>query len=653
MENKSGLKTIVKAGVRMQAMGIITREKVSWVLYVVLLMFRIFACPFLVGYVHPDEFFQGGQELFFGCPPTIPWEFEPSNALRSIIPPTLLTWFPLKIYNWLRLLIKSGMSLDEMSVGMGSLTGTEVLIVPRIACSVFSVLTVDWAVWSIYESVHKQNTRTTTSGVPIPVLLLASAWPTLIMLTRPFSNSMETYILALLMATVLTIEVNDKHEIFHKSSIDLNFCWKVGTVSALGIFTRFTFVFFAFPVLLVLLNNLVRSFGIRQGTIWKKLGWMGISFVFVALGIIWADTSFYSSRVVDDKTGSPGNNNLRSLFDNRPFILTPFNALTYNSKVSNLKDHGLHPRWTHALVNMLIMYGPLALVTYFLIGTTLWKYPSRTATIIRCNFTWIVSSAVVVFGLGFLSLAPHQEPRFVLPLLVPLVLLGEKPIQRYPTSGAFVWGLFNLILFTLFGLLHQGGVTQSLLSVGSTDKWMQQSRPTAWIYMRTYMPPTFLTRMSRGIVDGSRICPKNQQDGVCQKMSRDVFGTDLDDGCQRDAIRIVDLKSSGLDKLWDTLHSELPCAKGDYFLEDSNNLVYLTMPFMAEADKIDESSFVFSPTSDRRRRNIPYGDYEYVHVTSYGQHLTTEDFPPFGGSFLEFYDRLALHVYAISCAERP
>lgn len=634
-------------------MGIMTREKVSWVLYVVLLIFRILACPFLVGYVHPDEFFQGGQELFFGCPPTIPWEFEPSNALRSIFPPTLLTWFPLKIYNWLRLLVKSGLGLDEMSVGMGGLTGTEVLIVPRISCSVFSVLTVDWAVWSIYKSVHKQNTRAITSGVPIPVLLLASAWPTLIMLTRPFSNSLETYILALLMATVLTIEVNDKHEFSHKSSIDLNFCCKVGTVCALGIFTRFTFVFFAFPVLLVLLNYLVRSFGIRQGTIWKKLGWMGISFLFVALGIVWADTSFFSSRVIEEKTSSLGHSNLQSMFDNRSFVLTPFNALAYNSKVSNLQDHGLHPRWTHALVNMLIMYGPLALAIYFLIGTTLWKYPSQTATIISCNFTSMAACAVVVFGLGFLSIAPHQEPRFLLPLLVPLVLLGEKPIRRYPTVGAVVWALFNLILFILFGVLHQGGVTQSLLSVGSTDKWIQQSRPTAWIYMRTYMPPTFLTRMSRGIINGSRMCHKDQQDGVCQDMSRDVFGRDLDDGCQRDAIRIIDLKGSGLHKLWDTLELEIPCAKDGYFLEDSNNLVYVTVPFMAEGDTLGESSFVFSPTSDRRIRKIPYGDYEYVHITSYGQHLTTEDFPPFDGSFLKFYDRLSLNVYAISCAERP
>lgn len=41
------------------------------------------------GYVHPDEFFQGGQELFAGlllgvpgC--LVPWELRPQHALRSV-----------------------------------------------------------------------------------------------------------------------------------------------------------------------------------------------------------------------------------------------------------------------------------------------------------------------------------------------------------------------------------------------------------------------------------------------------------------------------------------------------------------------------------------------------------------------------------------
>lgn len=47
------------------------------------------------GYLHPDEFFQGGQELFAslllnvpGC--FLPWEFHPRHALRSVAFPYVI-----------------------------------------------------------------------------------------------------------------------------------------------------------------------------------------------------------------------------------------------------------------------------------------------------------------------------------------------------------------------------------------------------------------------------------------------------------------------------------------------------------------------------------------------------------------------------------
>eukprot|EP00551_Chaetoceros_affinis_P013204 CAMPEP_0203685960 /NCGR_PEP_ID=MMETSP0090-20130426/48818_1 /ASSEMBLY_ACC=CAM_ASM_001088 /TAXON_ID=426623 /ORGANISM="Chaetoceros affinis, Strain CCMP159" /LENGTH=126 /DNA_ID=CAMNT_0050555175 /DNA_START=99 /DNA_END=476 /DNA_ORIENTATION=+ len=36
------------------------------VVYIVLIFLRAVTCAF-PGYIHPDEFFQGGQELFYGC----------------------------------------------------------------------------------------------------------------------------------------------------------------------------------------------------------------------------------------------------------------------------------------------------------------------------------------------------------------------------------------------------------------------------------------------------------------------------------------------------------------------------------------------------------------------------------------------------------
>jgi hypothetical protein len=45
--------------------------------------------------------------------------------------------------------------------------------------------------------------------------------------------------------------------------------------------------------------------------------------------------------------------------------LAPLNALRYNSQTSNLAEHGIHPRVTHALVNLPLMFGPLALYLYY------------------------------------------------------------------------------------------------------------------------------------------------------------------------------------------------------------------------------------------------------------------------------------------------
>ena len=65
------------------------------VLYACLCFLRV-ALVLAPGYIHPDEFFQGGQELFasrlLGVRDTLtPWEFLPSRACRSPLPPLLLS----------------------------------------------------------------------------------------------------------------------------------------------------------------------------------------------------------------------------------------------------------------------------------------------------------------------------------------------------------------------------------------------------------------------------------------------------------------------------------------------------------------------------------------------------------------------------------
>ena len=54
-------------------------------------------------------------------------------------------------------------------------------------------------------------------------------------------------------------------------------------------------------------------------------------------------------------------------YDN--FIITPVYNVLYNANIDNLARHGLHPRWTHAMINAPMLYGPLI----FLFIYDLWQ----------------------------------------------------------------------------------------------------------------------------------------------------------------------------------------------------------------------------------------------------------------------------------------
>ena len=550
----------------------------SWGIYSVLVIVRIFVGPFLPGYVHPDEFFQGGQELWFGCPPFVPWEFEPENPIRSILPPTLITWLPLRIYSFL------------VGRPMGRLSSTEVLVLPRMVCALFSVLAVDWSLWSITK---ESNTR----GVPLPVLLSASAWPSLVLFSRPFSNTLESFCLALLMRMIL-----------QKSFNTIN-CMAIGVVCALGLFTRFTFCFFAFPAVVVFLHQMLQVLGLTA-TI-PMIILTGLSFLAVSIGVVYEDTTFFASQREIDTQNDPS------------IVLTPWNALSYNSKVSNLKEHGLHPRWTHTLVNMFLLYGPMTLIFYIsLLSTKAILLPRKELQL--DSKIAIVSRWVILFGLGLLSIAPHQEPRFLLPLITPLVLAVAKNIP-YTRAACGIWILFNAALLAFFGILHQAGVVKSLLAVGST---LSHRQPTSIIYFHTYMPPSFLSRLSQ-----KSTCPISSEDlMICQQGDEDHYG-----GVCRD-IPIVDLKGSSVENLRDTLHELLECS-----IDHSSGKGYIHLITPPSMETIDGRRWSLSGNDCE----IP--GYKCAILWSYSPHLTTEDPPSFDGSLLTFYQGMNLNIYEITC----
>jgi len=331
----------------------------------------------------------------------------------------------------------------------------------------------------------------------------------LVMHIRPFSNILESFfvtvsiLLFLLPQEILTAPLRSWRYLM------------LGAIFSLGIFTRFTFVFFFFPVALGVLHELLyRPCYDLPLSLWSLLpptlnvvpvsrmnyfikavilGFSGI--LSVAGTIIILDSVYFES-----------------------FQLTVMNSFLYNLDSSNLAEHGLHPRYLHSLVNMHILFGPLYLFGLLTVGYSLLKnlylllknprlyikesavskrdspngdrshfvgnritqlrsriegpskmselgsYSQRASdpNLVKIHHNseraWIIFLVLfgcIWFGCGMLSIAQHQEPRFLLPLLLPLVLLfGDKLFQKKPLLIS--WIIFNIIVVLFFGIMHQG-----------------------------------------------------------------------------------------------------------------------------------------------------------------------------------------------------
>lgn len=82
---------------------------------------------------------------------------------------------------------------------------------------------------------------------------------------------------------------------------------------------------------------------------------------------------------------------------------------------------------------------------------------------------------------------PHQEPRFLLPLMIPMfILLADIVWNCVPLRA--IWIAFNLIAGLFFGFVHQGGVIPSL----STAQHTLTTQPEVHVaYYQTYIVPQF------------------------------------------------------------------------------------------------------------------------------------------------------------------
>jgi len=341
----------------------ITGDDIIWRRwYIIFCTLRVIIAVFGTGYIHPDEYFQSievwagrrecstDEENYCGG---LAWEFQPENGLRSVLPSRLMS-LPLPFLKF--------PLLSEF------VSNRTFLVVLSFA--------IDWFVVCRGKASYRFLT------------LWASSWPLLVFAIRPFSNSLELFVLAGLVHAMSRVSgcCGDGGG-GKKGRANVWAAIVVGMSGALGIFTRFTFVFFAIPYVVMPVGKTIlaaipadstKSTKQKQQNVVSLCSIFVMTVAFAAFsGLFIAVDSAYYGRLT----------------------IAPLNNFMYNIKTENVAQHGLHPRWTHLAANFPILFGSLLMLVL-----SRGKRISEEST---TRVDWLR----ILFPLFALSLSPHQEIR--------------------------------------------------------------------------------------------------------------------------------------------------------------------------------------------------------------------------------------------------
>ncbi|PWN51177.1 hypothetical protein IE53DRAFT_386472 [Violaceomyces palustris] len=458
----------------------------SWLqVYLALVLLRSWLALTGTAYIHPDEWFQSGEVIagdLFGIQTTRTWEFTVSKPCRSMASLRLST-LPLALLSYLLAQWRQAVKAEHLFLVQRS-TGFLLSLILDLSCALLA----------------PRSKRALT------LLLLASSSSVLTFHVRPFSNSIESCMLALALVVIqrlceLTSVLRPKKTVEKKSPTRSDsIAWILnslafGAILSIGLFSRFTFAIFAASSGLVFL---ALAWSRAEGHVGKWVSTISVaivSFLATSAAHITFDSTYYSSDagVQEAAVGAKWYDKLH---------VTPWNAFSYNLGSENLAQHGIHPRWLHALVNYPMIVGLAPFATLVLAQVKSWrsKKPSLSKLGDVGGSGKVMSSVykgTIVMSLLGLSISPHQEPRFLLPLVLPSILLichtSERGLVSPPLRNAFITcHLLQSLLQTLFfGYLHQGGLVPAML-------WTSEHRGSSgvdmhkFIFWRTFKPPAHL-----------------------------------------------------------------------------------------------------------------------------------------------------------------
>ncbi|XP_068137222.1 GPI mannosyltransferase 4 isoform X1 [Hyperolius riggenbachi] len=431
------------------------------------------------GYLHPDEFFQSPEVMagdILDLDINRPWEFLSASPCRTVLIPLLTSGTAFWIVRM----------LHQLGFWTAINYSYILLVLPRLFITMLSFL-LDYAVYQVAPVFASDPWKA--------LVLLAASHVTLVFYTRTISNAIEGVIFALLLLLTSPPSCNITSK-FHQTKAH-HF---IGMVLTVGFFNRPTFFCFAFmPVFYWACKNDFSQFSYTF--IMLKLLTLLPSVIITATVFIVSDTMYYAGRYPDfiNSMDHSAHNQMQNI------ILTPLNFLYYNLNPNNLAQHGVHPPITHITVNGLMLFGLLHLIALFsgfiFLKKNLWiKHNCYNK---KCESPSPSEARLLSFyfvPLTALSLFNHQEPRFLIPLVLPLVLLVSN--YRWTMKIKCVIFVFNVLGALFFGCLHQAGLIPSLFHI----QHILQSKPDTGnmsyhhtiLFTHTYMPPHYLLSLKKG-----------------------------------------------------------------------------------------------------------------------------------------------------------
>ncbi|NXC39725.1 PIGZ mannosyltransferase, partial [Penelope pileata] len=437
------------------------------------------------GYLHPDEFFQSPEVMagdILNLQVYYPWEFLSSSPCRTAVFPLLTSG----VAYW------AMKATQQLGACPRCVTSYTLLVAPRLLFTIFSFV-LDYSVHRLAPFWGADPWKA--------LVLLAGSYVTLVFYTRTFTNALEGLLFALLMVLVSSKKSDS-------SSVRPTHSPLIGIVMAAGFFNRPTFLAFAvMPLLHWAGINAASQKSIK--TIINAFLKLITCACFTAAVFVTADTLYFTSVGLDSLYSITNSSLLDAVAQlNHRVVVTPFNFLRYNLNPHNLAQHGSHPRVTHFIVNGIMLFGILHILAVSAGFKMLKKYIHQ---LMRVTSSSHGSPGVSVHSEGnptlllfyfvpltFLSLFSHQEPRFLIPLILPLVLFSTSQNRAVKWHPVIV--IFNVLGALLFGCLHQGGLIPCLFHLEHLMHSPESSnhpRHYTLLFAHTYMPPRSLLNIKK------------------------------------------------------------------------------------------------------------------------------------------------------------